>query len=86
MRLTDQSTGLIRQGRYAEALPLAQRALAGLAGSGQEYEAYANYNVGKSLLGISRCADALPYFDRSERLQGSRSEITRDRAAARACA
>ncbi len=74
VRLTDQSTGLIRQGRYAEALPLAQRALAGLGGSGQGYEAYANYNVGKSLLGTGRCAEALPYLDRSEALQGPRSE------------
>ncbi|MBA2474696.1 MAG: protein kinase, partial [Actinobacteria bacterium] len=86
VRLTDESTGLIRRGRYSEALPLAQSALASLQGSGQLYEAYANYNVGKSLLGVGRCAEALPFLDCSEAIQGRRAEITRDRAAAQRCA
>jgi serine/threonine-protein kinase len=84
--LTDESTGLIREGRYEEALPVAQRAVAALQGSGELYEAYANYNVGKSLLELGRCAEAIPYFDRSEQIQGERGEITRDRAAAESCA
>ena len=84
--LTDQSTGLLNEGRYEEALPVAQQALAALQGSGELYEAYANYNVGKALLGLGRCAEAIPYFDRSEQIQGERSEITRDRAAAEQCA
>jgi tetratricopeptide (TPR) repeat protein len=83
--LTDESTELIRQGRYEEALPVAQRAVAALQGSGELYEAYANYNVGKSLLELGRCAEAIPYLDRSEQIQGEREEITRDRAAARDC-
>jgi serine/threonine-protein kinase len=84
--LTDQSTALLNDGRYEEALPIAQRALAALQGSGELYEAYANYNVGKALLGLGRCAEAIPYFDRSEQIQGKREEITRDRAAAEKCA
>jgi serine/threonine-protein kinase len=84
--LTDQSTALLNDGRYEEALPIAQRALAALQGSGELYEAYANYNVGKALLGLGRCAEAIPYFDRSEQIQGEREEITRDRAAATKCA
>jgi len=84
--LTDESTRLIREGRYDEALPVAQRALQALQGSGQLYEAYANYNVGKSLLEVGRCAEAIPYFDRSQQIQGERAEITRDRAAAEKCA
>jgi hypothetical protein len=84
--LTDQSTALLRDGRYAEALPIAQRGLAALQGSGELYEAYANYNVGKALLGVGRCAEAIPYFDRSQQIQGERAEITRDRAAAEDCA
>ena len=85
IRLTDESTGYIRQGNYEAALPVAQRALAALKGSGHIYEAYANYNYGKSLLELGRCAEAIPYFDRSERIQGYRSEIERDRNAARKC-
>ncbi|MGE5691582.1 MAG: protein kinase domain-containing protein [Pseudomonadota bacterium] len=84
--LTDESTRLIRAGQYAQALPVAQRALRRLQGSGELYEAYANYNVGKSLLELGRCAEAIPYFDRSEQIQGERAEITRDRAAAQECA
>ena len=84
--LTDQSTGLLNEGRYEEALPVAQQALAALQGSGELYEAYANYNVGKALLGLGRCAEAIPYFDRSEQIQGERKEITRDRKAAEKCA
>ena len=86
IRQTDASTALIRRGDYASALPIAQQALANLQGSGHIYEAYANYNVGKSLLETGNCAGALPYFDRSEQIQGQRSEITRDRAAAQQCA
>ncbi|HSC91216.1 MAG TPA: protein kinase [Gaiellaceae bacterium] len=84
--LTDESTGLIREERYEEALPVAQRALTMLQGSGELYEAYANYNVGRSLLGLGRCAEAIPYLDRSEAIQGERKEITRDRKAAAKCA
>jgi serine/threonine protein kinase len=80
IQLTDRSTGLIRSGRYAEALPIAQQGLAALRGSGQRYEAYANYNVGTSLIHTGRCGEGLPYLDASEAIQGHRSEIDRDRA------
>ncbi|MGH3103921.1 MAG: hypothetical protein ACRDN6_07495, partial [Gaiellaceae bacterium] len=84
--LTDQSSALIRAGDYEGALPVAERALSLLQGSGQLYEAYANYNVGKSLLELGRCAEAIPYFDASEAIQGPRKEINRDRKAAGKCA
>ncbi|HKG09702.1 MAG TPA: hypothetical protein VKB07_03960, partial [Gaiellaceae bacterium] len=79
-QLTDQSTNLMRQGRYQEALPVAQQALAKLKGSGQLYEAYANYNVGRSLIELGRCAEGLPYIAASERIQGSRREFREARA------
>ena len=79
--LTDRSTRLIREGRYEEALPIAEQALAELDGSGEIYEAYANYNVGKSLIELGRCEEGLPYLDRSEQIQGRRKEIDRDRKA-----
>jgi serine/threonine protein kinase len=79
-QLTDQSTNLMRQGRYEEALPLAQQALQKLQGSGQLYEAYANYNVGRSLIELGRCEEGLPYIDASEQIQGSRREFREARA------
>ena len=60
--LTDQATGLMRAGRYGEALPVAQRALSILRGSGHTYEAYANYDVGRSLAELNRCEEAIPYL------------------------
>jgi hypothetical protein len=81
--LTDQATGLMNEGRYAEAIDPARRAvdiLEGTMSSSQPYEAYANYNLGRSLIETGDCAGGLPYLDRSEELQGQRSEITAARA------
>jgi hypothetical protein len=50
-------------------------ALAGTYSDGFRYEAYANYDAGKALAELGRCQRALTYLDRSEALQGSRSEI-----------
>jgi tetratricopeptide (TPR) repeat protein len=75
--LTDQATGLMRQGNYAAALPIAQRALAMLQGSGHIYEAYANYDVGRSLAELDRCEEALPHLNRREQLAGPHPDVTR---------
>ena len=80
--LTDQATNLMKQGRYDEALPIAQRALQQLQGTGETYEGYANYNVGRSLVELDRCDEALPYLDRREQLLGPHPEVT---AARRKC-
>ncbi|MGH2931344.1 MAG: serine/threonine-protein kinase [Gaiellaceae bacterium] len=80
--LTDQATNLMKQGRYDEALPIAQRALQQLQGTGETYEGYANYNVGRSLVELDRCDEALPYLDRREQLLGPHREV---RAARRKC-
>ncbi|HEX6700130.1 MAG TPA: serine/threonine-protein kinase [Gaiellaceae bacterium] len=74
-QLVDQATALERQGNYNAALPIAQQALRRLQGSGQPYEAYANYDVGKALAELGRCDEALGYIDRSEHIQGHRSEF-----------
>ncbi|MDQ3857263.1 MAG: serine/threonine protein kinase [Actinomycetota bacterium] len=80
--LTDDATGLMRQGNYAAALPLAQQALARLQGTGHAYEGYANYDVGKSLAELGRCGEALPYLERREKLLGPHPAVT---AAKHAC-
>ena len=82
-QLNDEAFGLMQEGRYEEALPLAQRALAGLEGSGEIEEAYANYNVGRSLIELGRCEEGLPYIDRSEQLQDTRPEFEQARAKCR---
>lgn len=81
--LTDQATGYLGSEDWASAWQNVKPALAPLEGSYRDdfrYEAYANYNAGKALAELGRCEKALAYLDRSEALQGSRSEIDEARA------
>ena len=73
--LTDQATTLLSQGRWTEAEAVARQALTKLEGTGELYEAYAYYNLGRALVEQGRCDEALPYLERSEQIQGSRKEI-----------
>jgi eukaryotic-like serine/threonine-protein kinase len=82
VELTDQATGLMRRGNYAAALPLALKALERLQGTGETYEGYANYDVGRSLAELDRCKEALPYLNRREQLLGAHPDVT---AAKRMC-
>jgi hypothetical protein len=77
--LTDEATRLLREGDYAGAERTARQALAALAGSGQLYEAYAEYDLGSALVGLGRCDEALEHLDRSEEIQGHRKEIDKVR-------
>jgi len=81
--LTDQATAYIRSGNWTSAWKTVKPALRPLSGTysdGFRYEAYANYDAGKALAEVGRCQRALAYLDRSESLQGSRSEIDDARA------
>jgi eukaryotic-like serine/threonine-protein kinase len=78
--LQDESTAAMRRGDWETALSLAQRALARLQGTGDVYEGYANYNVGRSLIELGNCEQGLQYIDRSEQIQGSRPEFDQARA------
>ncbi|HMI99388.1 MAG TPA: serine/threonine-protein kinase [Gaiellaceae bacterium] len=73
--LTDQATRLLQAGDYSGAERIAQEAVAALHGSGQTYEAYAEYDLGQALAQLGRCDEALPHLDRSQQLQGQRKEI-----------
>jgi serine/threonine-protein kinase len=77
--LTDQATALLSQGRWAEAEAAARQALTKLEGTGELYEAYASYDLGRALVEQGRCDEALLYLDRSEQIQGSRKEIRQAR-------
>jgi len=78
--VTDESTGELRAGNYQRAYALAEEALGTLRGTGEIYEAYALYNAGRSLAEMGRCGQALQYLNRSEEIQGRRTEIDQARA------
>ena len=77
--LTDQATRLLGEGDYTGAERAARQALAVLAGSGQLYEAYAEYDLGSALVELGRCDEALEHLERSEEIQGDRKEIDKAR-------
>ncbi|HEU4450931.1 MAG TPA: serine/threonine-protein kinase [Gaiellaceae bacterium] len=84
--LNDEAfTSHMQAGDYAGALPLLERAVPALQGTysdGFRYEAYAEYNLGKTLAELDRCEEALPHLERSGELQGELEPIV---AAKRQC-
>ena len=64
-------------GDFAGALPLLQRAVAALQGTGSLAEAYADYNLAATRFALGRCDGVLALLDRSQSIQGHRSEIDR---------
>jgi eukaryotic-like serine/threonine-protein kinase len=74
--LNDRGYSYIGQHNWAAAIPLLQQAVRKLAGAepSDPYEAYANYNLGYALYRSGRCAEAVPYLRRADRLEPDRSE------------
>jgi tetratricopeptide (TPR) repeat protein len=64
----------MQAGDYAGALPLLQQAVAKLSGVGFPNEAYANYNLGYTLLQLGSCSEAVPYLERAQQLEPHRHE------------
>jgi tRNA A-37 threonylcarbamoyl transferase component Bud32 len=75
--LNDRGFQLMQEGRYEEALPLLEQAVAGLSGSGSTAEAYASYNLAFTRRALGRCDGVVELLNRSEQVQGERKEITR---------
>jgi tetratricopeptide (TPR) repeat protein len=76
--LNDDAFALMQEGEWEEALQLLERAVPALEGTYSDdfrYEAYAEYNLGRTLAELGRCDEALPHLDRSKELQGNREEI-----------
>ena len=73
---TSEGVFKLRAGDYAGALPLLQSAVQKLSGTapGDPYEAYANYNLGYTLLQLGRCDEAAGYLKTAQRLEPGRSE------------
>ena len=84
--LNDQGFELMQAGRYEEALPLLEQAVAGLAGTGELAEAYASYNLAFTRRALGQCEGVVDLLDRSEEIQGKRKEISKLRKEAeRSC-
>jgi eukaryotic-like serine/threonine-protein kinase len=65
----------MQAGDFAGALPLLREAVLALKGSNTLDEAYASYNLAYSRFAVGRCNGVVGLLDRSERIQGHRSEI-----------
>jgi TolA-binding protein len=74
--LNDEGYSAMKRGDYTTAIPLLQQAVQGLQDQGPSdpYEAYANFNLGYSLLEVGRCSEAVPYLERAKHLEPSRHE------------
>ena len=65
----------MQAGDFAGALPLLREAVLALKGANTLDEAYASYNLAFSRFALGRCDGVAGLLDRSERIQGHRSEI-----------
>jgi eukaryotic-like serine/threonine-protein kinase len=82
--LNQRAFALMNQGRYDEAIPLLQRAVSG--SSGGLTQAYALYNLGRSLRLAGRPREAIPILERRLRIPNQRGTVKRELDAARRAA
>ena len=75
--LNDAGFARMQAGDYAGALPLLERAVQRLEGTGSLTEAYASYNLAFTRFQLGNCDGVLELLDRSESIQGQRDEIDR---------
>jgi predicted Zn-dependent protease len=77
----------MRAGDYAGALPLLQQSVQKLRGAGpaDPYEAFANYNLGYTLLQLGHCKQAIRYLKTAELLEPQRPEPGQALARAKTC-
>jgi hypothetical protein len=76
-QLSNAGYARLLAGDAAGALPLLERAVAALRGTGSLSEAYASYNLAWARFDVGRCDGVLDLLDRSEAVQGHRKEIDR---------
>ena len=76
--LNDQAYALMQEGRWQDALLLLERAVPVLRGTYSDdfrYEAYAEYNLGRTQAELGECKESRKHLKRSEHLQGGREEL-----------
>ena len=76
----------MQQGRYDEAIPVLQRAVASSQGSGGLTHAYALYNLGRSLRLAGRPREAIPILERRLRIPNQTDVVKRELKAAKRAA
>jgi serine/threonine protein kinase len=78
-QLNDQGFRLMKQGRYAEAVPILQRAVASYPDDSQDIQyAYALYNLGVSLNRSGHSKEAIPYLEKRLRWSNQRETVQRE--------
>jgi tetratricopeptide (TPR) repeat protein len=83
-RLNDEGFALMRQGRYAEAVPVLRRAVAAFPpGTTDVRYAYALYNLGRSLRLSGHPGEAIPVLERRLRIPNQADVVRRELEAAR---
>jgi hypothetical protein len=75
-RMTDDAWAEIQRGRPEKAVKLMERAIPALAGSGDPYEGYAYYNLGRGLLDLGACEAAVPHLQASLGQPGSPAQLS----------
>jgi serine/threonine protein kinase len=81
--LNKQGFTLMNQGRYDEAIPVLQRAVNSLQGSGDLNYAYALYNLGRSLRLAGRLDEAIPVLEQRLQIRNQTGVVRRELEAAR---
>jgi tetratricopeptide (TPR) repeat protein len=71
----NQAWNLMQQGQYAAALPLLQNAVQQLQGRNDLETAYANFNLGYTLLQLGQCDQAVQYLEVAKSLEPDRHEV-----------
>jgi eukaryotic-like serine/threonine-protein kinase len=74
-QMNDEGFARLRAGDAGQALPLLERAVSELRGSGSITEAYASYNLAWARFALGRCDGVAGLLHRSEVVQGYRKEI-----------
>ena len=65
----------MQQQNYQAALPLLQQAVRELQGGTDLTTAYANYNLGVTLIALGQCSEAMPYLEVAQQIEPDRHEV-----------
>jgi serine/threonine-protein kinase len=73
--LNNQAWSLMQQQNYQAALPLLQQAVQELQGGSDLTTAYANYNLGVTLIALGQCSAATPYLEIARQIEPGRRDV-----------